>query len=193
MKDAPILTVVGVTTNDSPSTFFEPGGKADCPDCGKTLTVTAAGALRSHKCGTRESSSSGRRGGMPRAAREISIAAAASGVEWSSSHFVASIVDCDARDVPADIPDADGMIGPLLDALWPSVPDPLKRAVRKAGDNKALIVAVVGWWEWGRDLRRWSQEQLDAKREQEVSDEFPAAHESGYGEANGPVFSSAAI
>jgi hypothetical protein len=62
--------------------------------------------------------------------------------------------------VPADLPDADVMIGPILDAIWPRMPKEAQRVIKVVADESDLLVAAMAWWEYGTNLRKWA----DAKQ-----------------------------
>ena len=153
-----------ITVEDSVS------GKSVCPDCGKLLTVTAAGTLRKHKCvnevSTGNKGNAGNvRVGRPRtptSVRNLSVAVIGAGVEYTAAASVSRWANCDPREVPADLGDDAGiMIGPILDAIWPRLPRRAQKMIKSLADESDLIMAAMAWYEYGNKLKKWGQARVD--------------------------------
>src|ERR1035437_8638736 len=118
------------TVDDAINVEDSTPGKRACPDCGKLLTITAAGTLRKHKCvnevsaGNKGTSATRTvRPRTPTSVRNLSVAVIGAGVEYTAAASVSRWANCDPREVPADLGDDAGiMIGPILDAIWPRLP-----------------------------------------------------------------------
>lgn len=166
---------VNVEPAAEPAESFEPAslgispesdGKAACPECGGRFTVTKAGAIRQHKCGgvQRVKNTSGKprrakRAGTPSTVRDLSVALIASSVEYVTAQAVGRSIPCDPALVPADLPDADAMIGPLIELAWPQLPKRAQKVVTRIADESDLIAAALGWFEYQRTLSKWAAEQ----------------------------------
>ena len=146
-------------------------GKSVCPDCGKLLTITAAGIIRKHKCindvstgGNVGHSSNARtvRPRTPSSVRNLSVAVIASGVEYTAAASVSRWANCQASEVPADLGDNAGiMIGPILDAIWPRLPRRAQKLIKSLADESDLLVSAMAWWEYGSALKKWGQARAD--------------------------------
>lgn len=159
------LTSIGVESAD-PIDDLTPGSKANCPDCGKLLTVTKAGTIRGHKCVNdvpddpkSKSALNRNRKKTPAQVRRLSVALIASGIETGAAHMVGRYVPCDPAIVPVDLSDADVMVGPLVDMAWPQLPKRAQSVLKSIADESDLIVAALAWWEWGANLRKWARAQ----------------------------------
>jgi hypothetical protein len=148
-----------VVENDTP-------GKGVCPDCGKLLTITSEGVLRKHKCvndistagkgGSHHAGARAKRARTPSSVRNLGVAVIAGGVEYAAAASVSRWVECPPSEVPSDLPDADVMIGPILDAIWPRMPKEAQRVIKVVADESDLLVAAMAWWEYGTGLRKWA-------------------------------------
>ena len=140
--------------------------RGSCPDCGKLLTITASGNLRSHKCindvqstPTASGAKGSKRGKTPKQVRKLGVAGIASAVEWMTAETVARSIPCKPSEVTAaDLGDsADIMIGPFLDLLWPRMPKGAQKAIASLADETDLLLAAFAWAEWGRNLKAWTE------------------------------------
>lgn len=147
-----------VVENDTP-------GKGVCPDCGKLLTITAEGSLRKHKCindvstagSTSHKGPKVKRPRTPTNVRNLGVAVIAGGIEYTAAASVSRWAECKPSEVPAELPDADVMIGPILDAIWPRMPKEAQRVIKVIADESDLLVAALAWWEYGTNLRKWAE------------------------------------
>lgn len=149
--------------NDTP-------GKATCPDCNKLLTVTAAGEIRKHKCvndiptGNRTAASHGSKAKRPRTpqtVRNFGVAVIGAGVEYGAAATVAQWAECPPSEVPTDLGEnADIMIGPILDALWPRLPKKAQGIIKSIADESDLLVSAMAWWDWGSTLKKWGDARI---------------------------------
>ena len=142
-----------------------PAGKGVCPDCGKLLTITAAGTLRQHKCindiptgGDKGHGSRAKRPRTPTTVRNLGVALIAGGVEYTAAASVSRWAECDPAEVPADLGDqADVMIGPILDGIWPRIPKEAQKVIKSIADESDLLVAAMAWWEYSKALKEWGE------------------------------------
>jgi hypothetical protein len=150
-----------VVENDTP-------GKGVCPDCNKLLTITSEGVLRKHKCvndistatTAKDHGSRVKRPRTPAAVRNLGVAVLAGGIEYATAASVSRWAECDPREVPADLGNqADIMIGPFLDAAWPRIPKEAQRVIKTVADESDVLVAVMAWWEYGTNLRKWAEQK----------------------------------
>lgn len=143
----------------------EPGSQVECDVCGRTVRVRKDGKLSVHKCepkaerGRRLDTIPSPRPKTPRRAREFTIGVLAWAVEEGSAHALARPLGADPADVPSDLPDAEGMIGPPLDLVWPSIPDSAKKFIEACADNSDLIACALAWGDWLRILGKWTRDQ----------------------------------
>lgn len=157
-------------------------GKETCPDCNKLLTVTAAGTIRKHKCvmdittggDSHKAGPKAKRARTPSSVRNLGVAVIAGAVEYGAAASVSRWADCTPKEVPAELPDADVMIGPILDAIWPRMPKEAQRAIKLIADESDLLVSAMAWYEYGSNLKKWA----DAKK---VLSENEATPTRGYG------------
>jgi hypothetical protein len=154
--------------NDTP-------GKAVCPDCDKLFTVTAAGEIRKHKCvndintggSTASHGSKAKRPRTPLSVRNFGVAIIGAGVEYGAAATVAQWADCSPSEVPTDLGEnADIMIGPVLDALWPRLPKNAQRVIKNLADESDLLLSAMAWWEWGSTLKKWGDNHIAATEAQ---------------------------
>jgi len=147
-------------------------GKAACPDCGKLLTITAAGELRKHKCvndistatPSHHKGATVKRPRTPSTVRNLGVALIGAGVEYTTAASVSRWVECKPVEVPADLgDDADIMIGPILDAIWPRLPKRGQRIIKALADESDLIMAAMAWYEWGKNLKAWGDNYIAVK------------------------------
>ncbi len=141
-----------------------PGSEVACDICGKPVVVKRDGYLRQHKCeapaqrGTRLEKIPPRRPPTPQRVREFSIGVIAWAVEEGTASTIGRAVGCDPAIVPSELPDADDMIGPPLDLIWPSIPDAAQRFIAKIADEADLIACGIAWWDWLRVLSKFTRE-----------------------------------
>lgn len=183
VTELPVITVHELDLPDDAAT----DGKAECPECGGRFTRKKDGGIRSHKCADGITSvdpvkSTGRtprtKKGAPPKVRQLGVATIAAGVEWVSATSVARYVPCEPGQVPAELPDADMMIGPVIDALWPQVPPGAQKAIIKIADNSDLIACLFAWVEYGRTLKSWANVQhatIEKAKESQNGQQVPAA------------------
>ena len=176
-------------------------GKAMCPDCGKTLTVTAAGNLRKHKCAdgittvdARQPRKAVARKKAPAGVRRLAVSVIGGTTEWSAGAIVSRRVPCDVDDIPEEVitlPDADAMIGPLVDQAWPQIPPAGQRVLIALSDKEDLIAAVLAWSEYIGQLKRWAAIEHDRRLERttdsERTDQIPQAIATGLGGGGFPL------
>jgi hypothetical protein len=149
-------------------------GKGACPDCGKLLTITAAGELRKHKCVNDISTATPshhkgavKRPRTPSTVRNLGVALIGAGVEYTTAASVSRWVECKPAEVPADLgDDADIMIGPILDAIWPRIPKEGQRVIKALADESDLILAAMAWYEYGKNLKAWGENYKATKEAQ---------------------------
>lgn len=152
-----------------------PGSKADCPDCGKTLTVTSKGVLRSHKCELEPNTTptlkgTGKRGSKAPTTkvRNLGIAVISSTAEYSAQQLVGRYVPCDPNLVPADMgPNAAIMVGPIVDLLWPTIPKQTQKLIIKLAEESDLIACAIAWARWGKGLQDFAIQGRKLAQEQE--------------------------
>lgn len=161
-------TTESTSTTEAPdgTPRFEPGTRADCPDCGKNLSVTATGALRSHVCttdvNTRKSpaKSGKRRKAVPKSVMELGVPAIAGAVEWGNEFALGRILPgVEVPDEIITIPDPEDMVGPLLTLLWPTLPAGAQKAIEAIADESDLIVCALAWMDYYRNLTQWTRAQ----------------------------------
>jgi hypothetical protein len=86
------------------------------------------------------------------------VALIGAGVEYTAAASVSRWVDCPPAIVPADLgDDADIMIGPVLDAIWPRLPKRGQQIIKALADESDLIMAAMAWYEWGKALKAWGE------------------------------------
>ena len=162
--------------NDEVSVENGTPGKAACSDCGKLLTITAAGELRKHKCvndiptgGTTPAHGpKTKRPRTPSTVRNLGVALIGAGVEYGTAASMSRWVECHPSEVPADLgDDADIMIGPILDAVWPRLPKRGQQIIKSLADESDLIIAAMAWYEWGKALREWGNGYIATKEAQQ--------------------------
>ena len=148
----------------------EPGQQVACERCGKTVRVRKDGLLSSHKCepkaqrGNRFDHLPDRRSTTPRKVRDFGITVLAWTLEEGSAHMLARPFGANPDDVPSELPDAEGMIGPPLDLLWPNIPDPAQKFIAALADNSDLIACALAWGDWARTLGKWTRDMRDYQK-----------------------------
>lgn len=151
-------------TTDAPTQRGEPGSQVVCEICGRTVRVRKDGELSRHKCepkaarGNRFTHLPERRNTSPRKVREFGITVLAWAVEEGSAHALARPFGVDSDDVPTELPDAEGMIGPPFDLLWPNIPDSAQKFIAACADNSDLIACALAWGDWVRTLGKWTSD-----------------------------------
>jgi len=144
---------------------YEPGTQQECPTCGKSVRVRKDGTLGLHKCepkpnrGERFLGISNTRPVTPKKVRQFSIAIVATGVESGTAYLLARPFGVEPEQVPTDLPDAEEMIGPLMDVVWPQIPKGAQNFLSTCADNSDLIACFLAWADWAKTLNSWVQEQ----------------------------------
>lgn len=181
MADFPDVEMLPVEeTRETRVTVAE--GYDVCLACGKTLKVTASGALRKHRCMSGETSESvttvtesktarpARRRSRtvaPDKVRRLAVAVIGEGVEWTTDQVLSRATDLPTSQIPSDLPDADAMIGPFVNLLWPQIPKGAQKALTELADHEDLIGACFAWFEWGQQLKAFTEEVNRSRREDE--------------------------
>lgn len=164
MDDQHDDTMSSEVRNEETTQRGEPGSQVACEVCGKTVRVRRDGELSKHKCepkaqrGNRFDHLPDRRSATPRKVRDFGITVLAWTVEEGSAHVLARPFDADPDDVPTELPDAEGMIGPPLDLLWPNIPDSAQKFIAACADNSDLIACALAWGDWIRTLGKWTND-----------------------------------
>jgi len=155
-------------------------GYGACPDCSKTLKLTASGGLRRHKCestgesvtevpGVRAARVVKRRGKSeaPAKVRNLGVAVIAAGVEWSSDQIISRATEIAISDLPdeLDLPDADAMIAPFINLMWPQIPKGAQKALLEIADHEDLVAACFAWFQWAQTLKQFTETVQASKRE----------------------------
>ncbi len=172
--------------------------KVECPEgCGKTITKNRDGSVRKHKCVGDESTvrevSAGRpkavrrtKGQAPAKVRQLGVATLAAGIEWGSEKFVEKATGqpvpilADSGDEVrklTDLPDADGMIGPFINLLWPQLPPGIQKTIAAFAEHEDVIAAIFAWLEWAQQIKRYTDavvEQQDKAKEREQAQHEPS-------------------
>ena len=142
-----------------------PGSFVECEVCGRSVRVRKDGALSRHKCepkaqrGNRFEHLPQRGARAPRKVHDFLVTVVAWGVEEGSAHALARPFGVDPDDVPTELPDAEGMVGPPIDLLWPNIPDSAQAFISACADNSDLIACVLAWGDWLRILGKWTRDQ----------------------------------
>lgn len=149
---------------------LEPGSRQPCPDCGKVLTVTRLGALRSHKCVReieggpirrgRRGNGGGRRTAAPKGVYTLAVACGEGVTEYSASRYVARAAECDlnvAKQI-TKLSNVDGgsdaLFGPLINAIWPELPKGAQKTLEAIADHSDLIACAFAWADYMALLRQ---------------------------------------
>jgi len=153
-------------TQESPQQRGEPGSFVTCEICGRDrIRIRKDGLLATHKCvpkatrGNRFDELPSRTSVAPSKVRKFGIAIIGYAVEEGAAAVLARPFGTDPDDVPSDLPDANAMIGPPLDIIWPSIPKAAQQFLEKCADNADLIDCAIMWIEWSRTLSKWTREQ----------------------------------
>lgn len=162
-------------------------GKAECQLCSKWFKVNADGTIRSHNCSgitevslgestspqtlPSDGAATARKSRQPRGSkapkqapanvRKLGSALIATGAETASRAVIARAVPMDFGAIPpavTDIPDADKMVGPFIDLLWPSLPAPVRKLALQLADHEDIIVALEMWWDYISEIRKFTAE-----------------------------------
>ena len=151
-------------------------GKAPCPDCGVYYKLNTDGTMRKHNCPgviTVESSVTATKGTpakrtprgskkpAPEKVKQLGSGLIASGVEVGARQVFSRAVPCKPNQIPDEvvgIPDAMKMIGPLIDAVWPTMPAGAQKMAIAVADQEDLIICLLEWWEWFKTLRQWTED-----------------------------------
>jgi len=185
------IEVVTLEATDS-----APDGKGVCPDCGKVLTITQAGKLRSHTCVNDVAQPRASRGAtkgkgrIPASVRSLGVAGIAAGVEYASASAVVQRTKCPVETAEKVVDmgaDADVMIGPFLDLLWPRIPKSAQKALTSLADEKLLIAAGFAWLTWGRNIKAFVDAETTRQSEGEFYGPVSGATHQGPGSGLGLV------
>lgn len=175
------LTDEDLTELDMGSTRTENGGsnpdRRECPDCGRDFKVNADGTLRAHNCGGVRNIKRTKPGRgktkrtveVPKSVQRVGTAAVATGVEWTARQVVASYIPCRPSQIPDEVvalPDADGMVGPLVKFTWPQLPAKAQSVVASICDHEDMIVAMLAWWDWFNKLQKFAANAHEVVAEQ---------------------------
>ena len=155
-------------------------------DCGRFMP-RKDGTIRAHKCietatgeevttvaqtpHTRVTRKGKGKKHAPENVRRFGVAILASGVEWGATQTVSRAVPMPVSDVPEEViglPDADAMIGPILDGLWPQLPPGVQKAIGALADQEELIAALFGWIAYTKAVRSYIESEQD-RREDKTS------------------------
>lgn len=173
--------------------------KVTCPECTGRYTLTKAGVIRSHNCNgvktvsrtaSKGTGKRGKKASLPGNVKRVGTAAIASGIEYGVSHLVARTVPCEPGQVPAELPDADVMLGPILAFMWPQIPAKAQSVVSAICDQEDLILCALAWAEYGSKLSAWTKAahllatEQNTDRGNDNGIQGPA-HESGTGTGRG--------
>src|SRR5882672_2833401 len=157
-------------------------GKGACSDCGKRFKLKANGEVRAHNCdGTRSvavnakpvgsrTAKRTRSKGAPPSVRRMGVALLGAGIETMASVSVATYVPMPRSEIPEPVttlPDADAMIGPVLDRLWPEVPKGMQGLLQRLAEQEDLIAAMFLWIQWSKTVKDYSVEMREERRARE--------------------------
>ena len=150
-------------------------GKIVCPDCLKTFKPLADGGLRKHKCVESIMNIDGKqprkrvtKGKAPAPVRRLLVSTIAGLTEWGSTTAVSRAVPCTREEVPepvVSLPDADAMIGPVVELAWPHMPTGVQKTLIALSDKEDLIAAVFMWIEYINQIKAWSQAEHTRRME----------------------------
>jgi hypothetical protein len=182
-----------------PDTTDTADNKVTCPDCNGRYTLTKAGVIRSHNCNGVKTvtRSAGKNAGKrskkapPANVTKIGTAALASGIEFGVSRLVANAVPCSPSQVPAELPDADVMVGPLIKFLWPNIPARAQSVISAVCDQEDLILCALAWIDYGNKLTAWTKTAHELAQAQNAQNGNTngiqgQAYESSNGNGYGP-------
>ena len=148
---------------------YTPGDRVPCPECGKTVSVTKAGALRGHKCDATGSvlvktARSGARKtakATPVNVKKWSIRGLTLLAEYSAESVIVSTTGADRKEIPdavTALPNPDKMIGPVVDLIWPTIPPSVRNKIATLLEHDAMIEACMYWYMYSQTLKEWSDE-----------------------------------
>lgn len=167
-----------------------PGSQVECETCGKSVRVRKDGYLSVHRCepkagrGDRFTDLPKRKRTTPPKVRDFGINVLAWAVEEGSARAVARPFGVDPADVPSELPDAEGMLGPPLDLLWPSIPESAQKFIAACADNSDLIACALAWGDWLNVLGKWTREQRAIN--QQLAEQQRRSNGYGSSESEGP-------
>jgi len=157
--------------------YGQPGTKANCPDCGRELTLTGTGQFRAHKCvdGQMSAPAPGqqtpgggnpppppgkRRGKTPPKVMTLWVALGGSTTEWSAREVVHRNTGAPKPMIPVDIPDDDAaqMFEPVMDAIWPRLPKGAQKAIASIAEEAGLILAAITWADYMKGLSQFQKD-----------------------------------
>lgn len=185
-------------------------GKLACGKCGRSFKPKADGTLRAHKCVEGVTTVStrvgvpkrGKRKGAPQSVRRMGVALIGAGTETLASLSVATFVPMPRADIPEKVttlPDADAMIGPIIDRLFPELPKSTQLLLQRLAEQEDLIAAMFLWVQWSKAIADYTRAAHDLVQEQKnattrttqngVSNVVPISREteSGFEWSEGPV------
>lgn len=190
-------------------------GKAECPHCSKWVTVTASGALRTHKCAEGETPDGVRTVAAapkprvskaalgkkaPAQVRSLATSLIAGGVEFGTVGYMAKAIPCERKQIPeavSDIPDADKMVGPFIELVWPTIPKGTQKVIAQLAEHEDIITALFLWAEYFGKVRAFTdaahQQYLDSRPKQPVApmggipNVVPQASNASNGRVDGTV------
>lgn len=169
-------------------------GKLPCPDCGTYYAVTAAGNLRKHKCPgaiivepPRKSRklTATRAKQAPEKVRKLGVALIATGVESATAVVVAQAIPCKTWQIPEkvkELPDAEAMIAPLINAAWPTLPAGAQKVLANIAEQEDLIAAAFLWGEWFMTLKKWSADARAELRQNQPTQAAAPTREAYHGQ-----------
>lgn len=183
VPESEVDTTGPATMDDLPSLgpTLVPGTRAPCPVCAKELTVMKGGGFRQHTCDPSQKpknvpAAAINKGGMSANARKFMVAGVAGTAQWGTAQAVSRYVPCPPQAVPAQIPDANReiMVGPLVDSLWPALPESLKTTLEHLADNTDLILCALAWSDYFSAIRKWARQEH--KNLADVRERMEATH-----------------
>lgn len=152
---------------------YLPGDRVPCPECGKTVSVTKAGTLRSHKCesvpangsvatvirGARSGSKRATKRQAPPSVRKWGVIGLAYSAEMTAEFYVRSATG--AKSVPESVtrlPAPQAMCGPLIDGVWPQLPPAIQKQIALLADHDELIECMFQWAVYFKGLQAFARE-----------------------------------
>jgi hypothetical protein len=162
--------------------YGPPGSKANCPDCGRELTLTGTGQFRGHKCVNGQMSApapgqqtpgsaatpqpgAGSGGGKrktktPPKVMTLWDALGGSVTEWSAREVVHRNTGAPKPMIPAELSDDDTaqMFEPVMEAIWPRLPKGAQKAISAIAEEAGLILAAITWADYLKTLSQFQRE-----------------------------------
>lgn len=154
-----------------PVEVMQVDGKSVCPKCGRSFKLKADGTLRAHKCvegimsvdNVRTVAAKRPRGrkGAPASVRRVGVALLGAGTETLAAVTVSIAVPMARADIPeavVTLPDADAMIGPIIDRLFPELPKSTQALLQRLSEQEDLIAALFLWAQWTKVVGQYTKE-----------------------------------